>query len=237
MSLNLNKTLVVAFALIVSISAFSQETQNLKPQKDFYSDLISQTVQEALKLREENLNWVQSIQNKHFNLSSAETKGHKLQLKKIEGIIPAPFEKVVKYYYDAFDNSQYTRNQECGSQLLIEKLDENSLITLYRGDGNNFVSPREHLSIQNKIELNESQILITRTTLQDYYKVKVDPQAIRINGIYSIFLEKISDNQTHFVSYYRFDIGGYVPYIFMNMASEKRIEVLENDIEFINKIN
>ncbi|KAL4470967.1 hypothetical protein ABPG72_013554 [Tetrahymena utriculariae] len=206
-------------------------------QKDFYYNLINQTVSETLKLREENLNWVQSIQRKHFNLSSAETNGHKLHLNKIEGIIPASFEKVVKYYFDAFDNSQYTRNQECGSQLLIEKLDENSLITLYREQGNNFVSPREHLSIQNKIELSENQILITRATLSDYYKVIADPQAIRINGIYSIFLKKISNNETHFISYYRFYIGGYIPYIFMNMASEMRIDVLENDIKFINKIN
>ncbi|EAR98302.1 mammalian STARD1-STARD15-like lipid-binding START domain protein, putative (macronuclear) [Tetrahymena thermophila SB210] len=236
MSINLTQKLIIVFVLIISISAFNSETQNLKSQKDIYSELINQTVSETLKLREENLNWVQSIQTKHFNLSSAETTGQKIQLKKIEGIIPASFEKVIKYYNEAFDNSQYARNKECGSQLLIEKLDESSLITLYRGDGNAFISPREHLSIQNKIQLNESQILITRTTLSEYYKVKTDPQAIRINGIYSIFLKKISDNETHFLSYYRFDIG-YVPYIFMNMASEKRINVLENDIEFINKIN
>lgn len=110
----------------------------------------------------------------------------------------------------------------CDAIELIEVVDKDTYVVLFRTKGKLIVSGREILSAHTRRKLSDTESIVFRANLESHPKAPVNKNAVRGEGkVYAIFLTKLGDNETHVEYYFLVNPKGNVPNAVVNSMMEE----------------
>ncbi|KAL4431695.1 hypothetical protein ABPG74_017324 [Tetrahymena malaccensis] len=200
-----------------------------------YSKIISNKIQELLNIKNNSQGWKLEKQGNLLTYFSSKYQDNQVNLAKFEGVIPVKFENAVKYYHEGLQNE--CRQKNCGDLEYLEKIDDNTHITLGKLRGNFLFDPRDLLTVQNTHQLNQDEVLITRTDINSHHFYVQNPQTIRADTkVYGIFLKKLDPVNTYLEAYFLYDLKGRIPAFIQTSMMKYNYEVLLNDIRVMKQL-
>lgn len=85
----------------------------------------------------------------------------------------------------------------CDLLNLIEVIDNDNYVVLFRTKSKFVVSAREVLSLQTRRKLSATESVVFRANIESHPKVGLTKDVVRAEGkVYAVFLTKVSDNET-----------------------------------------
>ena len=125
----------------------------------------------------------------------------------------------------------------CDELKVIETVDKDTNVILFRTKSKLVVSAREVVAVQTVRRINANEAAVFRSTVLNHPNAPISKDFIRAEGkIYGIILKKISETETGIETYFLSDPKGSIPAFLVNSMLEKQLKGFENDIAEINKI-
>jgi len=116
-------------------------------QGNQYQKLLDSELEEAQQIRAIKQGWNDVARGKNLRLFSIKYKDNDIKLGKIEGAIPANFEKAGKYYSECFESQKKCRDI-CDELKCLEVIDANTSVLVFRTKSKFIVSSRDVVSVQ-----------------------------------------------------------------------------------------
>ncbi|KAL4457072.1 hypothetical protein ABPG74_014710 [Tetrahymena malaccensis] len=178
-------------------------------------------------------NWEEVKKGKYLTLSTTKYQNYELKLLKLEGTIPTNYEKVASYFFENLDGQKNSREM-CEQLKVIEQIDADTQVLLFKTKGKFVVSSREMLGIQHRRKVTPNEYLITRGHLDEHPAAPKDADTVRAEGkIYSIFITKESENSTKLQAFMLMDPKGSIPIMVFNLMIEEQLTGFELDVNNI----
>ena len=125
----------------------------------------------------------------------------------------------------------------CDELKVIETVDKDTNVLLFRTKSKLVVSAREVVSVQTVRKINDNEAVVFRSMVQSHPNAPISKDFIRAEGkIFGVFLKKISETETGVEIYFLSDLKGSIPAFVANSMLEKQLKGFENDIVEINKL-
>ncbi|KAL4508286.1 hypothetical protein ABPG72_003590 [Tetrahymena utriculariae] len=122
----------------------------------------------------------------------------------------------------------------CEKLKVIEQIDADTQVLLFKTKGKLVVSSRNMLGIQHRRKVTPTEYLITRGHLDEHPAVPKDADTVRAEGkVQSIFISKESGNSAKFQAFMLLDPKGSIPIMVFNLMIEEQLTGFELDINNI----
>ncbi|EAR83415.1 START domain protein (macronuclear) [Tetrahymena thermophila SB210] len=204
-----------------------------------YKEIIEKAIQENLQIRENQDGWKEQMNKENFKMSFKKYLDHKVNLSKIESILPVNLEKATQFYYERLDLQKLCRSK-CINFENIETIDKDTYAFLFRTEQILVISGREIIGVQHKKQLNDNEVLIVRSNIPNHPKVthtQTQEEVVRADQVvFSIFLTKIDDNSTKYLMYSLMDPKGKIPKPLIKQLLLKQYDVFKKELVELQKM-
>ncbi|KAL4508544.1 hypothetical protein ABPG72_003848 [Tetrahymena utriculariae] len=202
-----------------------------------YKEIIEKAVKENLQIRENQDGWKEQMNKENFKMSFKKYLDHKVNLSKIESVLPVNYEKAVKFYFERFDLQKLCRSK-CVNFENIETIDKDTCAFLFRTEPILVISGREIVGVQHKKVLNDNEILIVRSNIQNHPNVtQTQEEIVRADQVvFSLFFTKLDENSTKLLMFSLMDPKGKIPKPLIKQLLLKQYDVFINELVELQKM-